>query len=59
MIYSSSLKRFEENFQSDTLGPGTYEITVPQICYGSILHAPFGAFDDRFKRIIEEVLPGM
>ncbi|KYQ54243.1 Uncharacterized protein C4orf37 like protein [Trachymyrmex zeteki] len=56
--FNQSAKRFEENFQSDTLGPGTYEITVPQICYGSILHAPFGAFDDRFKRIIEEVLPG-
>ncbi|XP_071567392.1 uncharacterized protein [Temnothorax nylanderi] len=57
MIYSSSFKRFEENFQLDTPGPGTYEITVPQICYGSILRAPFGAFDDRFKRTID-VIPG-
>ncbi|KAG5327879.1 STPG2 protein, partial [Pseudoatta argentina] len=55
--FNQSTKRFEENFQSDAPGPGTYEITVPQICYGSILHAPFGFFDDRFKRI-EEVLPG-
>ncbi|KAG5315012.1 STPG2 protein, partial [Acromyrmex insinuator] len=55
--FNQSTKRFEETFQSDTPGPGTYEITVPQICYGSILHAPFGFFDDRFKRI-EEVLPG-
>ncbi|XP_011068539.1 PREDICTED: sperm-tail PG-rich repeat-containing protein 2-like [Acromyrmex echinatior] len=56
--FNQSTKRFEETFQSDTPGPGTYEITVPQICYGSILHAPFGFFDDRFKRI-EEVLPGI
>ncbi|EGI71008.1 Uncharacterized protein C4orf37-like protein [Acromyrmex echinatior] len=57
-LYQQKLRqRFEETFQSDTPGPGTYEITVPQICYGSILHAPFGFFDDRFKRI-EEVLPG-
>ncbi|KYM78964.1 Uncharacterized protein C4orf37 like protein [Atta colombica] len=52
------VSRFEENFRPDTPGPGTYEITVPQICYGSILHAPFGIFDYRFKRITEEVLPG-
>ncbi|XP_018367205.1 PREDICTED: sperm-tail PG-rich repeat-containing protein 2-like [Trachymyrmex cornetzi] len=56
--FNQSAKRFEENFRPDTPGPGTYEITVPQICYGSILHAPFSVFDDRFKRIIEEVLPG-
>ncbi|XP_018397188.1 PREDICTED: sperm-tail PG-rich repeat-containing protein 2-like [Cyphomyrmex costatus] len=56
--FNQSAKRFEENFQPDTPGAGTYEIMAPQICYGSILHAPFSAFDDRFKRIIEEVLPG-
>ncbi|XP_018053258.1 PREDICTED: sperm-tail PG-rich repeat-containing protein 2-like [Atta colombica] len=57
--FNQSTKRFEENFRPDTPGPGTYEITVPQICYGSILHAPFGIFDYRFKRITEEVLPGI
>lgn len=59
MIYSPSFKRFEENFQSDTPGPGTYEITAPQICYGSIFCAPFGAFSDRFERIIDVVTPGI
>lgn len=57
MAYSS-FKRFEENFQLDTPGPGTYEIAGPQICYSSILNAPFGAFDDRFKRILDVVTPG-
>ncbi|KYN31534.1 Uncharacterized protein C4orf37 like protein [Trachymyrmex septentrionalis] len=56
--FNQSTKRFEGNFQPDTPGPGTYEITGPQICYGSILHAPFGIFDNRFKRIIEKALPG-
>lgn len=59
MTYSSSFKRFEENFQLDTPGPGTYEITAPQTCYSSILRAPFGAFDNRFKRIITVVTPGI
>ncbi|XP_024868958.1 sperm-tail PG-rich repeat-containing protein 2-like [Temnothorax curvispinosus] len=55
--FNHTAKRFEENFQLDTRGPVTYEITIPQICYGSILRAPFGAFDDRFKRTID-VIPG-
>lgn len=59
MTYFSSFKRFEENVQLDTPGPGTYEITTPQICYSSILHAPFGTFDDRFKRIIIVMTPGI
>ncbi|XP_011691565.1 PREDICTED: sperm-tail PG-rich repeat-containing protein 2-like [Wasmannia auropunctata] len=56
--FNQTAKRFEENIQLDTPGPGAYEITAPQICYGSILHAPFSAVDERFKRIMEVVTPG-
>lgn len=58
VIYSSSFKRFEESSQLDTPGPGAYEITTLQFCYGSILRAPFGAFGHRFKRITDVVTPG-
>lgn len=52
-------KRFEENFQLDTPGPGAYEIVAPQICYGSIFHAPFGAFDHRFRKIVDVTISGI
>ncbi|XP_036139549.1 sperm-tail PG-rich repeat-containing protein 2-like [Monomorium pharaonis] len=54
--FSQTAKKFE--IQLDTPGPGAYEIIVPQICYGSILRAPFGAFDNRFKRTIDVITPG-
>ncbi|KAL6267561.1 hypothetical protein P5V15_000636 [Pogonomyrmex californicus] len=56
--FGQTAKRFEETFQSDTPGPGAYEIATLQTCYGSILRAPFGALDDRFKKIIEVITPG-
>lgn len=40
-------------------GPGEYENTIRQICYGSILHAPFGTFSTRFKRVLQVTTPGV
>ncbi|XP_070161370.1 sperm-tail PG-rich repeat-containing protein 2 [Polyergus mexicanus] len=56
--FNRAAKRFEQNFKSDTPGPGEYENTVRQTCYGSILHAPFGTFNARFKRIVDATTPG-
>lgn len=55
----SSFKRFEEKVYSDTPGPGAYDVAIRQICYGSILNAPFGACSGRFKRAIGMITPGM
>ncbi|KAM0728430.1 Sperm-tail PG-rich repeat-containing protein 2 [Formica fusca] len=56
--FNQTAKRFEQNFKSDTPGPGEYENAVRQTCYGSILHAPFGTFNGRFKRIVDVATPG-
>ncbi|KAL6444140.1 hypothetical protein ACFW04_001818 [Cataglyphis niger] len=57
--FNQTAQRFEKNFKLDMPGPGEYESAVRQICYGSILHAPFGTFSTRFKRVRVETTPGM
>lgn len=52
-------KRFEKDIKSETPGPAAYKIAIEQICYGSILAAPFGAFDARFKKVDDTVTPGI
>nr|XP_012229389.1 PREDICTED: sperm-tail PG-rich repeat-containing protein 2-like [Linepithema humile] len=56
--FNQTAKRFEKDIESETPGPGTYEIANEQICYSSILAAPFGAFNTRFKKVDDTVTPG-
>lgn len=51
-------KRFKKD-KPETPGPGAYKIATEQICYASILGAPFGAFGTRFKKINDKVTPGI
>ncbi|XP_026825708.1 sperm-tail PG-rich repeat-containing protein 2-like [Ooceraea biroi] len=48
--FNQTAKRFEVKVWSDTPGPDAYDVAIRQICYGSILNAPFGACSARFKK---------
>ncbi|KAH0952899.1 hypothetical protein HN011_005760, partial [Eciton burchellii] len=51
-------ERFEDKlYTSKTPGPQTYDITFPQLCYGSILNTPFGVCSTRFKKTTDTETP--
>ncbi|XP_020279765.1 sperm-tail PG-rich repeat-containing protein 2-like isoform X2 [Pseudomyrmex gracilis] len=56
--FNQTTQRFEHGFQSETPGPGTYEIVNRLFCFGSILNAPFGSFDTRFQKLEVMTTPG-
>lgn len=58
IIDVSIFKRFEYGFQSETPGPGAYEIANRLFCFGSILSAPFGSFGTRFQKLGVIITPG-